>query len=321
MCLKFKVGPDLHMFNLMLKAAHDCNLSGVSLSPKKKTALTKFVFNNRHKKPAFQPIESANLFPRNTLEFNEFNVDEDLESLRQVDTNETNETQEEKDLKIKNLTDGITDKLDNINMKESNDELFIVKKEETEVIDEMKLAATALKEQISKLEWWQDIKTNIDRDQLKKAVTQLKQPGLKNLFEESNHEEVVLVKVYDQKTVEELIERVLSEETDDALSRLNMLGGLNGVFDALAKFRVKPDHKLFNILVRSIRNDLESEEDLLSRIKEIGCRPDTDFINFLINKRILRGQKAQADVTKIFVTIYFDIDSFEKKNTKNIFND
>jgi hypothetical protein len=304
MCLKFKVKPEIQTFNLMLKAVRDCNLTGDSSETTSKP-LKKFVFNNRDKKQKFKSIESANLFPKDTQGFDEFNIDEDLLGLRKNAESENRETFQETDVKIKALSDEISNKLAASDGEKPSEKVHMVKEEEVEVIDEMKMAAAALKEQISKLEWWQDIKSNIDRDQLKKAVTQLKQPGLKTFLMETNHEEVVLAKVYDQKRVNELIERVLSEEEDVPLSRLNILGGLNGVFEALAKFRVKPDHKLFNILVRSIRNDLESEEDLLSRIKECGCIPDTDFINFLIIKRINRGHKDDADVTKNFLTRLF----------------
>jgi hypothetical protein len=244
-------------------------------------------------------FETTNLFPQNSPEFIEYGLDEDLTEP------EVTESAGENLAKVQKINKIINEKLKNnyyetaaVESSDTQDEVLVIKQEDTVVIDDMKVAAGALSEQIAKLEWWQDIKSNVDKSELARAIGNLRQPGLAREIMERQYDEAVLINAHSQLNIESLVQQFVAEADDRPVSRLNLLGGMSGVFDALARFRVKPDFKLFNTMLQVVYNDLESEELLLKRMQEFNCKPDTDFVNFLIARKAKRKQRVEIDVMK-----------------------
>ena len=298
------------MYNLLLRSVHDCSY-GEMTTDKKKPKI--FEFNVTKMKR----ICSADLFPSKNANnsssigsYDEFRVDHDLNAailLEKIGSDDPKRINKRVS-NMNNLILGKIEELDNSDDK-SQTELISLREDDVCVVDEFKVAAEALGERIGQLEWWQDIKTSVDREELARIVTSTRNPDLRNSLSEKSvarpiltENEQVLVRVLS----EEVLKRKFSSQIvagkvdknshDTPLARLNALGGVTGIFAALAKHRVKPDFKLFNQLVRVCNSDTATELDLLKRMSAHNLKPDVDFINFLIKKRINRRRFDEANV-------------------------
>jgi pentatricopeptide repeat protein len=245
MCLKYKIKPDIRMYNLMLKAATDCNID----KDNKKLLFNREVQNHK------QLInENKNLFPIKSKEANEFldQVHQDLDSLPKTD--EINNLKTEKEnLKIIALNEKLQDKstveslypeVTHINSK-SNAEIIKLKPDDVHIIEELKVVGKSLEKQLRDLEWWQDIKSNLDRAELVKSLAEFN-PELKKHILTTSYESV-LTKV-DLNVEKDLLAHFVPEQ-DTGKDRFELIGGLS-IFDAMKYHKVKPDIKTFNMIIQ-----------------------------------------------------------------------
>ncbi|XP_071544899.1 pentatricopeptide repeat-containing protein 1, mitochondrial [Panulirus ornatus] len=76
---------------------------------------------------------------------------------------------------------------------------------------------------------------------------------------------------------------------DQPQDRLALLGGPSGILEQMSHDRVNADLKTVTQLVDSLPSNTDAEEALLRSMENIGLKPDTQFCNMLIRKRIFRG--------------------------------
>ena len=96
------------------------------------------------------------------------------------------------------------------------------------------------------LQWWQNIRTNIDKKDLARDLAKLRPHERQSLLD-SSLTESILVNV--SENIDELIEKRMEFE-DRRVDRLNLIGGLTGVLTAMENFKVNPDHRTVNILLQ-----------------------------------------------------------------------
>jgi pentatricopeptide repeat protein len=253
MSLKFKIRPDLYMFNLFLKVIKDCNID--------KEKHEEFTFNPfefyKKEKPKLSDKSNVmkNIFPEGSKVYEEFKFDEDFELIKRESTEDTEDRRslEEKNFenqqKVTQKTKFIVNKLEE-NETGNQDEVLRISEENVHLIDEMKVAAQSLQKQIDKLEWWQDIRSNIDQEELKNSIKHLKNPGLRAALMEINPDERILNTVFDEKDIEKKLNDLVLEDLDNSVQRLKLIGGVEGFFDSMDKFKVKPNFKTFNTLIQ-----------------------------------------------------------------------
>ena len=245
MCIKYKIKPDLRMYNLMLKAVNDCNID---------KAKVKFLFNREVKNQKKLVHENKNLFPVESKESNQFldQVYHDLESVHK--NNEINNKNiENENLKIIELNEKLQDKsmveslypeVTHINSN-SDTEIIKLKPDDVHVIEELKVVGQSLEKQLKDLEWWQDIKSNLDKTEIVKSLAEFN-PELKKLILTNNYESV-LTKV--DLNVEKDVLAHLDPEDDTNIRRFELIGGLT-IFDAMKYHKVKPDYRTFNMIIQ-----------------------------------------------------------------------
>ncbi|CAF0776090.1 unnamed protein product [Brachionus calyciflorus] len=286
MAIKLRIKPDLTMYNLILKAANDC-----SISLKKDRINLKLPLRNEK---AFPKNESKNLFPKNSEEFKQFS-DEDLKFLNestQLNNELNHENINEKISQLtKDTTQKINDNIEVLNNENSNDDVLVVKKEDVHVIDDLNVVGKSLESQIQKLEWWQDIKSNIDKSELLKGLSDLK-PELKELILAQNYESL-LTQI--NHNLDKEVFDYITNDLDCPEGHLHMLGGLDGFLKSMIYHRVKPDYKTINSIIQLTPNNLESEKELLDCMKKYNIEQNVDFINILIKRRITRNDPMGAD--------------------------
>ena len=156
MCLKFKVKPNIDTYNLLLKAARDCNSfqhsSEIQIESPKMENKNKFF------------SQEKNLFPVNSEEhsiFLEMDQDEKKFSPNSLENMSTNI-----DTVVGNLENKIQEEVS------SNNDVVQIKQQDVHIIEEMQVVGKALGKQIENLEWWQEIKPNIDSTELMRDLSE-----------------------------------------------------------------------------------------------------------------------------------------------------
>ena len=77
--------------------------------------------------------------------------------------------------------------------------------------------------------------------------------------------------------------------------RFQILGDLDGFMEVITKeYSVQPDIKLMSQLIECIDNTLEAEEKLLKYLEKLKIKPDVDFFNQLMRKRVFRKDELNA---------------------------
>lgn len=223
--LKLKIKPDLYSFNLMFKSAKDCSISLKNDKILNKNFNTNYAIN-----------ENRNLFPNDSDDFKQFS-DEDFKFLSENSKNVQNEPDCEK---ICLLNQKTIEKID-----PKAESVIKIKENEIHVIDDLRLIGIALQDKIKNLEWWQDIKSNIDKTELMKGLGEFR-PDIKNLILTQNFDSLLTQFRGDLK--KEVFEYV-TEQMDSPQGRLDILGGLEGVLKSMAFHSVKPDFKTFNLIL------------------------------------------------------------------------
>lgn len=232
MSLKYKIKPDLRMFHLLLKAASDCHATGVVSDTK--------ALNGRLQLNQFKPkIQAKN--ERLTAK---------SEATLEIEK-ETNKTE-----------------LDVIEEEQaSSSNVVVLSESDVKLMNQDQDMADKLTEQIMKLEWWQDIRSNIDQSELKTQLERIKNPELREaIIQNASRSSIdsnygVLIKKQDQNAIEGLINDQLSKKSsmfddrrpgcmDNSANRLKLLGDVSGVLEAVSKFNVQPDCKFFNIMIQ-----------------------------------------------------------------------
>lgn len=117
------------------------------------------------------------------------------------------------------------------------------------VIEDSKLVGISLEKQIENLEWWQDIKTNVKRSDLLNSLTKHR-PEMKEVILSQNYESMLTR--LNPEIEKEVFEFVTSDQ-DTPKGHLELLGGIEGVFKSMTNHQVKPDFKIFNIMIQVIK--------------------------------------------------------------------
>lgn len=114
------------------------------------------------------------------------------------------------------------------------------------VIDEFRVVGRSLESQIRNLEWWQDIKTNVDKTELLKGLANFK-PEIKEVIMAQSYESL-LTRV--NSSIEKEVFDFVTSDQDTPEGHLSMLGSANGVFRSMTSHQVTPDFKTFNIMTQ-----------------------------------------------------------------------
>ena len=263
LCLKAKLKPNLTMYNLLLKATNDCSLTGVQI-PRLNTIKNKKEFLKLKSQNSNDKIKEKNLpifefVPEQQQNATEFSSEPNEKSVIE-ETNSQNVLQ--------------------------------ITPDQIHVIEDLEVVGQSLSKQINELEWWQDIKTNINRADLLTDLSKHR-PELNELAATISYKSFLTSNYPDYE--KDLVENV---EEDISINRFNVLGGVNSLIRSMKQHKVDPDFKTFNMMLEMIPDNLESEE-LLAKVMDVyGCKPNLDFINILMKRRIFRKEYSEFDVSK-----------------------
>ena len=119
-----------------------------------------------------------------------------------------------------------------------------------------------MEKQIRDLEWWQDIKSNVEKTELVKSLAQFN-PKLKDIIINTSHHTVLTSA--DVNIEKELLGNLLPED-DTAQGRFAILGSVS-ILDSMKSHCVKPDFKTFSLMLELAPNNLNSEKELLYKIQ------------------------------------------------------
>jgi len=86
-------------------------------------------------------------------------------------------------------------------------------------------------------------------------------------------------------------------DLDTPTKRLALIGGMPGFLSHMRKDSVKPDIRTFTQLLDAIPSSRDAETDLLAVMSVHEVKPDVDFFNLLIRKRNLREDYSGASVS------------------------
>lgn len=121
---------------------------------------------------------------------------------------------------------------------------LVLSADQVQVIDESKVMADALSEQVAQLEFWQDIKKNVDKSAMLEKLAEVR-PELRSVVEAQRFES--LLTVADKQLAETLTN--VPTELDTRKGHLELLGGVKGVFMAMRNHNVQPDEKTINMML------------------------------------------------------------------------
>lgn len=68
--------------------------------------------------------------------------------------------------------------------------------------------------------------------------------------------------------------------------RLILLGGCKGFLETMTQYKCTPDIKTFTLLLDCIPNSLAAEKEVLMGLRKLNVKPDLDFYNMLMKKRV-----------------------------------
>lgn len=68
--------------------------------------------------------------------------------------------------------------------------------------------------------------------------------------------------------------------------RLILLGGCKGFLETMTQYKCTPDIKTFTLLLDCIPNSLPAEKEVLVWLRKLNVKPDLDFYNILMKKRV-----------------------------------
>ena len=152
MCLKFKIRPNIETYNLLLRAAKDCQTSNYQNDTRVKHSFERKLLSREN-----------NLFPINTEEHSIF-----LEKENNRDQNDNSKPNLSSNV-IEHLSTNIElameDHTNKIHQDQSSDTIQIDQKD-VHIIEDMEVIGKSLGSQIGNLEWWQEIKPNIDTTEI-----------------------------------------------------------------------------------------------------------------------------------------------------------
>ncbi|XP_066156987.1 pentatricopeptide repeat-containing protein 1, mitochondrial [Euwallacea fornicatus] len=84
------------------------------------------------------------------------------------------------------------------------------------------------------------------------------------------------------------------EEIKNPEDRLILVGGFRGFLQTMMEYKCTPDIKTLTLLMESAPNTLMAEKEVLGAMRKLNIKPDIDFYNILIKKRILRSDYDEA---------------------------
>lgn len=217
--LKREVKPNLDSFNLLLRAARDCTIRKV----RKRTELGGDEMKNQQQAQQRQQVESST---KST-------------SVEQESTKESSIAEKLKDDEMKMAYEK--------DLSEQSEPIQLTT-DQVEIVDENKLMADAIEEQIKKLEWWQSIRTHIDKKELAKDLAKTS-PRLNEFLTSASNSVLVISDDKDTVDLDEIIKTKNSSPIEGSFSRLAVIGGIDGVLNAMQHFGIRPNYKTFNLLV------------------------------------------------------------------------
>lgn len=165
-------------------------------------------------------------------------------NLRTIDKNTANQMSEESPVQTFDFSES-----DGFFEEPKDVAALTLKPEDVEVIQSDKVIADSLKHQIEKLEWWQDIKTNLNKKALVKELAKYKifDKELSSFKDILNYES--LLTKSDTKLVKRMLENVKPAD-DTPMGRFNMVGGIEGFSRSMHYHQVKPHFKTINAMLQ-----------------------------------------------------------------------
>lgn len=162
-------------------------------------------------------------------------------NLRTVDKNSSQKSEEPQTFDF-NESDGFFEEPKDVTS-------LTLKPDDVQIIQSEKVIADSLKHQIEKLEWWQDIKTNLNKKALVKELSKYKifDKELSSFKDILNYES--LLTKSDTKLVKRMLENVKPAD-DTPMGRFNMVGGIEGFSRSMHYHQVKPHFKTINAMLQ-----------------------------------------------------------------------
>lgn len=117
------------------------------------------------------------------------------------------------------------------------------------VVNEMRAMGEELEREMRELEWWQDVKTSVDRAKLMRSVARIR-PELRELVLARSFDSLLTRCLVDEQQRRDLFSFVTDEDDSPAGRLYVCTGGVDGLLKAMRAHAVKPNLKIFQLLVR-----------------------------------------------------------------------
>lgn len=117
-----------------------------------------------------------------------------------------------------------------------------IKPDQVHVVDNLEVIGKSINKQMDNLEWWQDVKTNINRVDLLEELAEYR-PELSSIVAQLKHKSILT------HTQQSLMENFEKLEEDSPVSRFESIGGLANFFRSIKFHNVEPDFKSFNMVL------------------------------------------------------------------------
>ena len=124
-------------------------------------------------------------------------------------------------------------------------EVINLRADQVHVIDELEVVGKSIKSQIENLEWWQDIKSNVDVVDLVDDLAKFK-PELKELITKISYNTLL---THPDKKLNMIIEKMFPEE-DTPVGRFRLLGGLSELLQSMKSHDVNPNQITINLILQ-----------------------------------------------------------------------